>query len=112
MSDQDTQAVGSADPVIAGFRPLTLPSSPFVLALLGGIAIVAMLMIAGGGLFVLAIGAVLTVFLVPIVARLERRGMGRTGATMVVIVVTVLVLVVAPGPPPGGHRGAGSQARP
>ncbi len=94
MSDQDQRAVASPDAVIAGFRPLRPPSSPFVLVLLGGIAIVAMLMIAGGGLFVLAIGAVLTVFLVPIVARLERRGMGRTGATMIVIVVTVLVLVV------------------
>ena len=92
-----SQPSHAPDAVIAGFRPLRLPSSPFVLALLAGIAIVAMLMIAGGGLFVLAIGAILTVFLVPIVDRLERRGMGRTGATMVVIVVTVLVLVVVLG---------------
>ena len=71
-----------------------------------------MLAIAGGGLFVLAIGAILTVFLVPIVDRLERRGMGRTGATLLVIVVTVLVLVVVLGLFLVGHRGARSQARP
>jgi predicted PurR-regulated permease PerM len=34
------------------------------------------------------------VFLVPIVDRLERRGMGRTGATIVVIAVTVVVVVL------------------
>ena len=46
MSDQDKQAVASPDAIIAGFRPLKPPSSPFVLVLLAGIAIVAMLMIA------------------------------------------------------------------
>jgi predicted PurR-regulated permease PerM len=90
VSDQAQPAA----PDIIGFRPLKPPSSPFVLALLAGIVIVAMLAIAGGGLFVLAVGAVLTVFLVPIVDALERRGMGRTGATILVIVVTTVVIVV------------------
>ena len=93
MNDQVKQDAQAPD-VIVGFRPLSLPSSPFVLALLAGIAILAMLAIAGGGLFVIAIGGVLTVFLVPIVDRLERRGMGRTGATILVIAITVVVVVV------------------
>jgi predicted PurR-regulated permease PerM len=94
VNDQDKPDAQAPDATIVGFRPLRLPSSPFVLALLAGIAIVAMLAIAGGGLFVLAIGAILTVFLVPIVDRLERRGMGRTGATIVVIAATVVVVLL------------------
>jgi predicted PurR-regulated permease PerM len=83
---------------VVGFRPLKPPSSPFVLALLAGIIVVGLLWVAGGGLFVLIIGAVLTVFLAPIVDRLERRGMGRAPATILVIVtaavVTTVILVV------------------
>jgi predicted PurR-regulated permease PerM len=94
VSDQAQADAQAPAPDIIGFRPLKPPSSPFVMALLAGIVIVAILAIAGGGLFVLAIGAVLTVFLVPIVDRLERRGMGRTGATILVIVVTTVVVVV------------------
>jgi hypothetical protein len=63
VSDQAQPAA----PDIIGFRPLKPPSSPFVMALLAGIVIVAMLAIAGGGLFVLAVGVVLAVFLRPIV---------------------------------------------
>jgi predicted PurR-regulated permease PerM len=94
VTDQVLPSPAAPEATIVGFRSLKLPSSPFVLALLAGIFIVGILWIAGGGLFVLAIGAVLTVFLVPVVDRLERHGMGRVLATIVVIVTTAVVVTV------------------
>jgi predicted PurR-regulated permease PerM len=94
VTDQSDPIPVAPDVAVVGFRSMKPPSSPFVLALLAGIVIVGLLWIAGGGLFVLVVGAVLTVFLVPIVNRLERHGMGRVPATILVIVITAVVTIV------------------
>ena len=80
-------------PVITGFRPMRMPSEPFWLALIGVGIIAAALLTAGGSLFVFALGGVLSVFLVPIVNRLERRGISRVTASILVIAIVVIIAV-------------------
>ena len=66
-----------ATPVVTGFRPMRMPSQPFVIALLGAIVAIAILVLSTGVLFIFVIGVALSFFLVPIVNWLERRGWNR-----------------------------------
>ena len=65
-----------------------------LIALLLGILAVLVFALSAGALFVFAIGVALAFFLVPVVNRLERRGMKRWVAAVVTVVVTVLAALV------------------
>ncbi|MFN8518925.1 MAG: AI-2E family transporter, partial [Chloroflexota bacterium] len=114
MTDMDGSAVaGSAEPappmpgvaspdatagdvvVPARFLPLQLPSAPFWVVLIAGIAAVVLVVAASSALFVFAIGIALSFFLVPVVNWLVRHGIPRIGASILVVVVLVLITLTA-----------------
>lgn len=76
------------------FRSARAPSAPFFIALLLGILAVVVFALSASALFVFAIGIALAFFLVPIVNRLERRGMRRWVAAVATVVVTFIATVV------------------
>jgi len=78
----------------ARFRPATAPSKPFVIALLLAIIGLLVFALAASALFVFGVGVALAFFLVPVVNRLERRGMRRWVAAIVTVVVTLLGMVI------------------
>ena len=67
------------------------PSAPFWLALLAGIVAVLVLVASWSTVLVFAIGVAVSFFLVPIVNRLERRGMNRALASLVMVLIVVIV---------------------
>ncbi len=73
------------------FGPLQLPSAPFWVVLIAGIAAVLLVVAASSALFVFAIGIALSFFLVPVVNWLVRHGIPRIGAAILVVVVLVVV---------------------
>jgi predicted PurR-regulated permease PerM len=76
------------------FQSLQLPSAPFWVVLIAGVIAVALLAAASSALFVFAIGVALAFFLVPLIDWLERRGVPRTAASILVVAtLTVLALV-------------------
>ena len=91
-----TEAAGDASTasVSARFRPATAPSKPFIIALLLGIVAVLVFALSASALFIFGVGIALAFFLVPVVNRLERRGMRRWIAAIVTVVVTLLTMVV------------------
>jgi len=72
------------------FKPLQLPSAPFWVVLIAGIAAVLLVAAAASALFVFAIGIALSFFLVPVVNRMERH-MPRIAACILVVIASVLV---------------------
>ena len=91
-----TQAAGDAATatVSARFRPATGPSKPFLIALLLGIVAVLVFALSASALFIFAVGIALAFFLVPVVNRLERRGMQRWIAAIVTVVFTLVTMIV------------------
>jgi predicted PurR-regulated permease PerM len=89
---------GELDPSIPRFGPLQLPSAPFWVVLIAGLAAVAVLFISAHALFVFMIGVALSFFLVPVVNWLQSKGMPRIAAAIVVVatlvIVTLIVLLV------------------
>lgn len=79
------------------FRSLQLPSAPFWVALVAILVAATVLVIAAPALFVFAIGTALAFFLVPIVNRLERAGLPRALAAILVVVILVVVTLVVLG---------------
>jgi len=75
------------------FRGMGAPSLPFVVGLIGGIALVLVLVASASALLVFAIGAALAFFLVPVVGRLERRGMPRFLAALIVVAFLVIATI-------------------
>jgi predicted PurR-regulated permease PerM len=73
------------------FQPLQLPSAPFWVVLIAGIAAVLMVVAASSALLVFAIGIALSFFLVPVVNWLVRHGIPRIGASILVVVVLVVI---------------------
>jgi predicted PurR-regulated permease PerM len=73
------------------FKPLQLPSAPFWVVLIAGIAAVILIAAAASALFVFAIGIALSFFLVPVVNWLVRHGIPRIGASILVVVVLVVI---------------------
>ncbi|MFO1541555.1 MAG: AI-2E family transporter [Chloroflexota bacterium] len=69
------------------------PSLPFVVGLIGGIVLVLVLVASASALLVFAIGAALAFFLVPVVGRLERRGMPRFLAALLVVALLVVATI-------------------
>lgn len=80
---------GPAEP--PRFRPLQLPSAPFWVVLIAGIAALLLVAAAASALFVFAIGIALSFFLVPVVNWLVRKGIPRIGASILVVVVLVVI---------------------
>jgi predicted PurR-regulated permease PerM len=77
------------------FKPLQLPSAPFWVVLIAGIAAVILIAAAASALFVFAIGIALSFFLVPVVNWLVRHGIPRIGASILVVVVLVVITLTA-----------------
>jgi predicted PurR-regulated permease PerM len=73
------------------FQPLQLPSAPFWVVLIAGIAAVILVVAASSALFVFAIGIALSFFLVPVVNWLVRKGIPRIGASILVVAVLVVI---------------------
>jgi predicted PurR-regulated permease PerM len=73
------------------FLPLQLPSAPFWVVLIAGIAAVLLVVASASALFVFAIGIALSFFLVPVVNWLVRHGIPRIGASILVVVALVLI---------------------
>jgi len=90
---------GGATPLEAAaeaprFLPLQLPSAPFWVVLIAGIAAVLLVAASASALFVFAIGIALSFFLVPVVNWLVRHGVPRIGASILVVVVLVVVTLL------------------
>ena len=79
---------------MTGFRPMRMPSQPFVIALLGAILAIAILVLSAGVLFIFVLGVALSFFLVPIVNWLERRGLNRVLGSILVVAVTVIITLI------------------
>jgi predicted PurR-regulated permease PerM len=88
-------AVVAATAVTPRFLPLQLPSAPFWVVLIAGIAAVLLVAAAASALFVFAIGIALSFFLVPVVNWLVRHGIPRIGASILVVVVLVVITLTA-----------------
>jgi predicted PurR-regulated permease PerM len=78
----------------AHFRSMPGLSAPFWIALIGAIVATIVLVLAAHALFVFGIGVVLSFFLVPVVNWLERRGMGRVAASILVVAIVTAIIVV------------------
>ena len=89
----DAPGTSAADRT-ARFRSMRPPSSPFWLAVLGGIVVVFTILAAAPALFVFAMGGALSFFLVPVVNGLERRGMGRGLAAILVVFGSIATAVL------------------
>ena len=63
------------DERVPRFQSLQLPSAPFWVLLIGGIIGALVLLLSAGALLVFGLGVALSVFLVPVVNRLQKRGM-------------------------------------
>ena len=80
------------------FHPLQLPSAPFWVVLIAVIAATLVLIASIHALLVFMIGAALSFFLVPVVNFLQRKGVPRIGAailvvaTMVILTLTLLIV--------------------
>lgn len=97
-ADQDVSGPPTATPGAEAavsetprFQPLQLPSAPFWVVLIAGIAAVLLVVAASSALFVFAIGIALSFFLVPVVNWLVRHGIPRIGASILVVVVLVAI---------------------
>ena len=77
----------------ARFRPAQAPSWPFLIALLLGILCVLVFVFSASALFVFAVGVALAFFLVPVVNWLERKGLARWIAAILVVVATLIMLI-------------------
>ncbi len=91
--DQASGAIASGEP--PRFKPLQLPSAPFWVVLIAGIAAVLLVVAASSALFVFAIGIALSFFLVPVVNWLVRHGIPRIGASILVVAVLVVITLAA-----------------
>jgi predicted PurR-regulated permease PerM len=90
--DASVDGTGATTP---RFRPLQLPSAPFWVALIGGIVGTLVLVATASALLVFIIGTALSFFLVPVVNWLQRKGMPRIGASILVVAILVVVSVTA-----------------
>lgn len=81
----------------ATFKSVGRPSSPFVIVLLLAILVSVVVFLSASALFVFGVGVALAFFLVPIVDSLERRGMTRWIAALVVVIATVSLLIAVVG---------------
>jgi len=93
-ADPPSAAEAGAASEVTGFRPMRMPSQPFVIALLGAFVAIALLVLSSGVLFIFALGVALSFFLVPIVNWLERRGINRIAGSMLTVAVVVVITLI------------------
>src|SRR5262245_6428849 len=72
------------------FRPMPMPSMPFWVVLIAGIALVAIIIAAKEIVIIFAIAVALSFLLLPIVNWLEKHGWPRTAAAGVVVLVNLV----------------------
>lgn len=77
----------------ARFRSATWPSGPFWIALLLVILAVVVFILSASALFVFGVGVALAFFLVDVVDWIERKGLARWIAAILVVVATVIITV-------------------
>jgi predicted PurR-regulated permease PerM len=77
------------------YKPMSLPSAPFWLALIAAVAGLAILVASWSVLFMFAIGLVLFAVLLPLVNWMTRRGLGRAVASMIVVAVSLVIAIAA-----------------
>src|SRR3954447_1851263 len=77
----------------ARFRPMSAPSAPFWLLVVAGLVGLTILMLSWSVIFMFGVGLAVFAVLLPIVNRLERRGVNRGLASIVVVAITVVIFV-------------------
>lgn len=94
VSDSEQPAQEFA-PAAARFRPMAMPSAPFILALIAVVIASAIVVASWSVVFMFGIGLVLFAVSLPIVNWLERRGLRRGIASLIVVLAIVVIAVGA-----------------
>jgi predicted PurR-regulated permease PerM len=105
MTDQETlvseasadtaPAAGSAAVVARPrFRPMPQPSAPFWLLIIAGVVGVTIVALSWSVVFMFGIGLAIFAVLLPIVNALDRRGMHRGWASLIVVVIATGIVVL------------------
>jgi len=77
----------------ARFRPMSAPSAPFVLLIIAGVIGLTILMLSWSVIFMFGIGLAVFAVLLPIVNRLDRRGVNRGLASLLAVAITVAIVI-------------------
>ena len=86
-------AAPPAPMVHARFRPMSAPSAPFVLLIVAGVVGLTILTLAWSVIFMFGIGLAVFAVLLPIVNRLDRRGVNRGLASLLAVAITVAIVI-------------------
>jgi predicted PurR-regulated permease PerM len=90
-----TELAPGAAVAAARFKPMPAPSAPFVLALIAVVIFTAIIVASWSVVFMFGIGLVLFAILLPVVNWLERRGLRRGIASLIMVLLLVLVAIGA-----------------
>jgi predicted PurR-regulated permease PerM len=94
--DQPAEVAASELPAAtARFRPMPAPSAPFMLALIAAVIFTAIIVASWSVVFMFGIGLVLFAVLLPLVNWLERRGVKRAIASLMMVALLVVVAIGA-----------------
>ena len=85
--------IAASPKVHARFRPMSAPSAPFVLLIVAGVVGLTILTLAWSVIFMFGIGLAVFAVLLPIVNRLDRRGVNRGLASLLAVAITVAIVI-------------------